>query len=97
MILKLKYFGMIAEAIGKEEESFDFSENTVEDLNQNLKNKYSKLDDLNYNFAVNQNMVEETELLNEDDEIALWMGPQNVNNGWIKGVFPAITVAQGSF
>ncbi|MCJ7694906.1 MAG: NBR1-Ig-like domain-containing protein [Anaerolineaceae bacterium] len=33
----------------------------------------------------------------EDDELALWMGPQNINNGWIKGVFPAVNVAQGMY
>lgn len=71
MILKLKYFGMVAEAIGKDEESLDFLEKTVEDLDSNLKNRYSKLEDLNYNFAVNQTMVKNDELLNENDEIAL--------------------------
>lgn len=71
MILRLKYFGMIAEAIGKDEESVDFSNSTINDLDNNLKSKYSKLEDLNYNFAVNQTIVERDELLNENDEIAL--------------------------
>ena len=71
MILKLKYFGMIAEAIGKEEESVDFSNKTVADLEVNLKSKYSKLNELNYNFAVNQTMVDRSEGLNDNDEIAL--------------------------
>ncbi len=71
MILKLKYFGMIAEAIGKDEESINFSYKRVEDLDNYLKKSYSKLEELNYNFAVNQTMVERSEALNENDEIAL--------------------------
>ena len=71
MILKLKYFGMVAEAIGKESETIGFSITTVEDLNTSLKNRYPDLDKLNYNFAVNQTMAEIDEELKENDEIAL--------------------------
>jgi sulfur-carrier protein len=71
MILKLKYFGMIAEAIGKNEESLDFSGKTIADLDTVLKNSTVKLSTMNYKFAVNQTMVEFTETLNENDEIAL--------------------------
>ncbi len=71
MILKLKYFGMIAEAIGKAEEAINFSENTIGELDGFLKTKYVKLSALNYQFAVNQTMVEQNEKLNDNDEIAL--------------------------
>ena len=71
MILKLKYFGMIAEAIGKNEESFNFSGKTIADLDVILKNNTPKLDTMNYKFAVNQAMVTQDEILNDNDEIAL--------------------------
>ena len=71
MILKLKYFGMIAEAVGKESEIIDFSLKTVEELDHFIKNEYSKLLSMNYKIAVNQSFVESNTLLNENDEIAL--------------------------
>ena len=71
MILKLKYFGMIAEAIGKNEESFDFSGKTVADLDVVLRSNTAKLGAMNYKFAVNQAMVAQDEILKDNDEIAL--------------------------
>ncbi len=71
MILKLKYFGMIAEAIAKNEEPFDFSGNSVADLETELYNCYSALESLNYTFAVNQNIVDKNEVLKDNDEVAL--------------------------
>ena len=71
MILKLKYFGMVAEAIGKNEESLDFSKNSIEELDIELKNIYSSLNTMNYKFAINQSMIEGDEKLNENDEIAI--------------------------
>jgi len=71
MILKLNYFGMIAEAIGKNEEKFDFSGKTIEELNIELRNNYSKLNDLNYKFAINQSMVLNDAILKDNDEVAL--------------------------
>ena len=71
MILKLKYFGMIAEAIGKEEESLDFSGQTVAELNVLLKSNTAKLNTMNYKFAVNHSLVDDSKILNDNDEIAL--------------------------
>ena len=71
MILKLKYFGMVAEAVGMEEESIDFSGETILDLDETLKGNYSKLASLNYTFAINQSIAEVDKLLNDNDEIAL--------------------------
>jgi len=71
MILKLKYFGMIAEAVGKEEESYNFSATSVDDLKIALKNNYSKLSNMNYKVAVNQSIAESNMLLKENDEVAL--------------------------
>ena len=71
MILKLKYFGMIAEAVGKENEEIDFAESTVEELEKVLKNKYAKLASMNFKVAVNQSIVNADFKLNESDEVAL--------------------------
>ena len=68
-MLKLKYFGMIAEAINKTEEDFTFVE-SLEILTTELEDKYPKLKSLNYKFAVNQT-IKNKAILNENDEIAL--------------------------
>jgi molybdopterin synthase sulfur carrier subunit len=71
MILNIKYFGMIAEAVGKSEEQFEFTGNKLLELDNMLKSKYSKLDTLNYKFAVNQALVNVNETLENNNEIAL--------------------------
>ncbi len=71
MILQLKYFGMIAEAVGKSEEQLEFTGNTVQELAVVLKESYPKLSELNYKFALNQTLVEQKEEISENDEIAL--------------------------
>ena len=71
MILQLKYFGMIAEAVEKEDEFFELSGSTIKELDVALKNCYSNIENLNYSFAVNQTMVNEDILLKENDEVAL--------------------------
>ena len=71
MILKLKYFGMIAEAVGKENETINFSATTVLKLDELLKNQYSGLATMNYKIAVNQSIVKTDFELSEGDEIAL--------------------------
>jgi molybdopterin converting factor small subunit len=71
MKLAVKYFGMIAEAIGKHEEQLEITGNSVLELDVFLKNKYAKLEFINYKFAVNQVVVDGIELLKENDEIAL--------------------------
>ena len=71
MILNLKYFGMIAEATEKDSELFNLDGISISELNSALKANYSKLEQLNYSFAVNQTMADQTALLKENDEIAL--------------------------
>ncbi len=71
MKLVVKYFGMIAEAVGKSEEQFEFTGNSVLELDTFLKNKYTKLETINYKFAVNQSLKDGNELLKENDETAL--------------------------
>ncbi|MCB0409342.1 MAG: MoaD/ThiS family protein [Flavobacteriales bacterium] len=68
MILRLKYFGMIVEALGKETEELNLDICTVAELKNNYKNS---LANINYKVAVNYNLVEEEYMLNENDEVAL--------------------------
>jgi len=71
MILRLKYFGMIAEAIGINDESVEISGDSITDLDTVLKNNYPKLNSLNYSFAVNQTMTNDDVIIKENDEVAL--------------------------
>ena len=70
-MLKIKYFGMVAEAVGTNEEELEFAHTTIQDLNDLLNNKYSKLKTINFQYAVNQSIVENSVELNDNDEIAL--------------------------
>jgi molybdopterin converting factor small subunit len=69
-MLKLKYFGMIAEAVEKSDEEFSLVKDIVA-LTAELELKYPKLKDLNYKFAINQTLIAENIALNDNDEIAL--------------------------
>lgn len=69
-MLKIKYFGMIAETINKSEEDIKFLGN-LDLLTLELEGEYPKLKDLNYKFAVNQTLVATNITLKENDEIAL--------------------------
>lgn len=68
MILKLKYFGMIAEALNKESEELDIEAITVSDLVDYYQNQ---LDNINFKVAVNHNIVNTDYKLNNNDEVAL--------------------------
>lgn len=69
-MLKLKYFGMIAEAVEKSDEEFSLTKD-ITTLTAELELKYPKLKELNYKFAVNQSLIAENTPLNDNDEIAL--------------------------
>lgn len=70
MKLTLKYFGMIAETTGKNEEVLEVAQGTsVKDLkDQQIKN-YNISDAESVQVAVNQNIDQKTEL-KEGDEVA---------------------------
>lgn len=68
MILRFKYFGMIAEALKQESEELDLNVSTVSDIENRYK---SKLENINFKVAVNHNLVESNQTLNENDEVAL--------------------------
>lgn len=68
MILNLKYFGMIAEALNKESEELETEVLIVSDLIDYFK---PLLKDVNFKVAVNQSLVDANHKLNNNDEVAL--------------------------
>lgn len=73
MTLSIKYFGMIAETIGKQEEKVEISRQqiAVALLVELLLKKYPDLNLKSFKIAVNQSIAENTAIINENDEIAL--------------------------
>ncbi len=73
MTLSIKYFGMIAETIGKQEEKVEISSQqiAVALLVELLLKKYPDLNLKSFKIAVNQSIAENTAIINENDEIAL--------------------------
>lgn len=73
MKLRVKYFGMLAEAIGKQEELVEVTSQqiSVSDLTLMLLKKYPPLNLMSFKVALNQTIVGENDMINERDEIAL--------------------------
>ncbi len=71
MTLELKYLGMIAEAVGKQEEQLTISVKTVEGLCDYLITEHEQLKNHKFKIAVNHKLVESNFLLNNNDEVAL--------------------------
>jgi sulfur-carrier protein len=71
MKANIKYFGMIAEKIGKSEESVDLDEKNQSDLRNYFVQKYTFLNDMDYQIAVNQTLTEVIDTNTEFVEIAL--------------------------
>ena len=71
MKANIKYFGMIAEKIGKSEESVDLDEKNQSDLRNYFVQKYPFLNDMDYQIAVNQTLTEVIDTNTEFVEIAL--------------------------
>jgi sulfur-carrier protein len=72
MTIKIKYFGMLSECCGKNEENWDISENTsLSGLKNELLQAYPTLAEKQYKLAVNQKISDGDEILSEGDEIAL--------------------------
>lgn len=68
MILKLKYFGMIAEALNKESEELEIEALKVSDLIDYFK---PQLKEINFKVAVNHSLVDANYKLKSNDEVAL--------------------------
>ena len=72
MKITLKYFGMIAEALAKQEEELAVEQSqTVSDLRDQLEKTYPKLKSIDYRIAVNQTLVESNYSIQQDSEVAL--------------------------
>ena len=70
MTLTIKYFGQLAEIVSRNEEVINFSGNTISDLLEILFEKYSKLKNVDFQVAQNNQIVNlETKILT--NEIAL--------------------------
>lgn len=72
MSINIKYFGSVAEATGKDQESMELpAPTTVHAINEALKAQYGNLGKLKYRIAVNQELVAEQHEVNNNDELAL--------------------------
>lgn len=71
MELNLNYFGMIAEATNVQKEKLNIEVKTIVELKAVLIEKYPAIEKLNYQLAVNQNIVGNDFQLSNGDEIAL--------------------------
>lgn len=72
MKLHIKYFGLIAEAVGKNEEVVELNneKNSLENLETFLLAKHYKLQGLNYKIAINQSFASVGYELKDNDELA---------------------------
>ena len=72
MILQLKYFGLIASALQKEEEQLSFDRgDRLEDLHSYLLQLYPVLSTLSFQYAINQRLSSKEESITDHAEIAL--------------------------
>jgi len=70
-MIKILYFGMIAEAMGKNEDNIELTFNKIVDLKQHLISENSKLLSYSFKFAVNNKLIDDDYILNLGDEIAV--------------------------
>ena len=70
MKITILFFGALADVTGAGQIEFQYSEDT-EQLNEQLIIKYPLLKNKNYRIAVNKVLINETQLLNGGDTIAL--------------------------
>lgn len=72
MNIKIKCFGLLAEAIDKEDFSINLKENcTVEELKNTLLQTFPALEGKEFKVAVNKTIATEKTLLLPTDELAL--------------------------
>ena len=69
--MNVKYFGMIAEWVGTNQNEIKLSGTSVNDLKKQLESQYEKLNGISYHVAVDQNIGTEDQELTENNEIAL--------------------------
>lgn len=72
MDIRIKYFGLLAEAMEKEDAVFSIKENcTVQELKNTLLSSYPVLEGKEFKVAVNKNIVDEKVVILPTDELAL--------------------------
>lgn len=72
MDIKIKYFGLLAEAMSQTETIITLKENcTVEELKRILLSIYPALEGKEFKIAVNKNIVTEKAIILPTDELAL--------------------------
>lgn len=71
MKANIKYFGMIAEKMGKSEELVDLDEKNQSDLRNYFVGEYPFLKEIDYQIAVNKTLTEVIDKKTEFVEIAL--------------------------
>ena len=73
MNLKIKYFGMLAEAVGSQEMEFHIEtpQISIAELNEMILQKHPELKSMSFKIAVNQDIVNNNLIITENDEIAL--------------------------
>ena len=70
MKVKLKYFGMLTDVTAKHNEEIDFDQETIAELVEQLNDMYPGLGNMDFKVAVNQEIVELSDKLN-NGEVAL--------------------------
>ncbi len=65
------YFGVIAEITEKKQEVFEHQFSDVQEMVLILKNKYKRLENVLFNVAINQRVVDLSTVVNLNDEIAI--------------------------
>ncbi|WP_103069450.1 MoaD/ThiS family protein [Aquimarina sediminis] len=71
MQLNIKYFGMLAEATTISEEQLQTDACSVSQLVEKLKNQYPKLKGTDFKVAINQQLVDQSHIINSEVEVAL--------------------------
>ncbi|MCF8277065.1 MAG: MoaD/ThiS family protein [Flavobacteriales bacterium] len=71
MKFNVKYFGMIAEWAGSENDQLDFSGTSVAELRSEIEKRIPGLNSASYQIAVNHVIVAEDAIITLGDEIAV--------------------------
>jgi len=70
MEVTIHYFGMLADAVSKSEETIKTDLRSIAELEEFLVGQYPGLNNLNYSIAKNARICSTNELINEADTIA---------------------------
>jgi len=71
MTLIIKYFGITADASGKEEEELSSHYSSIQELKDDLLIRYSDLEKMNFKIAANHTIITDDYDLIGNEEIAL--------------------------